>query len=102
MTLRALPDAIPIPPKIPVLWAWLQPGEEARSTRRRSELVVLLLVSVQVRCATQYEMLSGLLWHQCHAVAELLKAVDMVTLDTSPILLVKIISSQVGIRFLGT
>ena len=35
-------------------------------------------------------------------IAELFETVDMVTLDACPILLVKVIGSQVGIGFLGT
>ena len=49
----------------------------------------------------QYEVLSRLLWHERHGVAELFEAVDVVTLDTCPILLIKVISAQIGIRFFG-
>ena len=45
--------------------------------------------------------LGDLLWNERHAVAELFEAVDMMTLDASPILLGKVIGSQIRIRFLG-
>jgi hypothetical protein len=91
-----------IPPKIPSLWAQLQRQEETRRVLRRAKLVVLLLVSVWIRCALRCEVLSRLLWHQRHGVAELFETVNMMTLDPFPIPLVKVISSQVSIRFLGT
>jgi hypothetical protein len=50
----------------------------------------------------RYEVLSRLLWDERHGVAELFKAVDVVTLDLCPILLIKVISSQVDVRFFGT
>ena len=60
---------------------------------------MFLLVCVRTSCAMRGEVLSGLLWHQRHGVAELFEAVDMVTLDTSPIPLVKVISSQIAIGY---
>jgi len=79
----------------------LETLEEARRTRRRPALVVLLLAPIRASCVMQYEVLSRLLWYERHGVAELFEAVDVVTLDPCPILLIKVISSQVGIRFFG-
>jgi hypothetical protein len=76
--------------------------EKARRTLRRSELVVVLLVCVRISCPIRGEELSGLLWYQRHSVAEWFETVDMVTLDPFPIPLVKVISSQIAIGFLGT
>ncbi len=80
----------------------LQTVKEVRKILRRTVLVVRLLVSVRTSCAMPSEVLSCLLWRERHGVAKLFEAMDMVTLDTPPILLVKVISSQVGIGFLGT
>ena len=75
--------------------------ERGKRTPRRSEQVQLLLVAVLIGCVLVSEELGGLLWHQRHGIAELFKAVDMVTLDAPPIPLGKVISSQVAIGFLG-
>lgn len=64
--------------------------------------MVLLLVPIRANCVMQYEVLRRLLWDERHSVAESFEAVDVVTLDASPISLVKIISAQVSIGFLGT
>ena len=81
--------------------AQLETLEEARRTRRRPALVVLLLVAIRARSVIRYEVLSCLLWDERYGVAELFKAVDVVTLNLCPILLIKVISSQVGVRFFG-
>ncbi len=50
-------------------------------------------------CGSQ--VLRRLLWHERHGGAELFKAMEMVTFDACPILVIKIIGSQVGVGFLG-
>ena len=62
---------------------------------------MLLLVCVQIRGVMRCGELGDLLWAERHAVAELFEAVDMMTLDASPIALLKVISSQVALGFLG-
>jgi hypothetical protein len=47
------------------------------------------------------QMLRSLLWHERHGVAELFQAMEMVTLDACPILVITIVSSQVAVGFLG-
>jgi hypothetical protein len=64
--------------------------------------VLRLFVKIYPSCMLLSKMLSCLLWHQRHGVAKLFEVVDMVTLNTSPIALVEVASSQVGIGFLGT
>lgn len=58
-----------------------------------------LLVSIEIRCAWE-KRLRDLLWLQCHGVAELFETMEMVTLYACPILVIKVIGSQVGVGFL--
>jgi hypothetical protein len=59
-------------------------------------------VSLSKSVVLQCEVLSRLLWDERQAGAKLFEAVDMVTFNTSPILLVKVIRSQVAIRLFGS
>src|SRR6266566_9914504 len=45
-----------------------------------------------------HEKLGGLLWGQCHRVAQLLKPTDMVSLNACCIELVKVIGAQIRYR----
>lgn len=59
-----------------------------------------LLAGLQISCAWG-QVLRSLLRHERHGVAELLQAMEMVTLDACPILVIKIVSSQVAVGFLS-
>ncbi len=45
-------------------------------------------------------VLRGLLWRECYRVAKLFEAMEVVTLNPPPILLVKVIRSQIGVESL--
>ncbi len=57
-----------------------------------------LLAGLQISCAWG-QVLRSLLRHERHGVAELLQAMEM--LDACPILVIKIVSSQVAVGFLS-